>query len=184
MTQVSYAVQSGTTPSKKEVCHWVSNVAKQHYYSSWARPVPQAFCTPLPSKSSAVLLVIYTLSSQSGKRHHWIWVAFLACIITHLKIKSPTQHIQPYFSQFLRTVSRKCLLYPLMCGIPDSKGQDSLLFFFWRSILHPAWALWCLSSQQLPLIPRYPTCCSLVETPEDLGWVSLDLFGYFCCSTW
>lgn len=82
----------------------------------------------LPSKSSAVLLVIYTLSSQSGKRHCWIGVAFLVCIITHLKIKSPTQHIQPYFSQFLRTVSRKCLLYPLVCGIPDSKGQDSLLF--------------------------------------------------------
>lgn len=179
MTRVSYAVQSGATPSKKEVCHWVSNVAKQHYRSSWAGPVPPSLLViPLPSKSSAVLLVIYTLSSQSGKRHHWM-SGLLACVITHLEIKSPTQHTQPYFSQFLRTASRKCLLYPLVCGIPVSKGQDSPLFEV-VFILPEPWQ-WCLSSQQLlPLVPKYPTGCSLVETPEDVGWVSLDLFGYFC----
>lgn len=53
---------------------------------------------PLLSKYNTVLLVIYTSFSQSRKKHRWMWAAVLAHVITHLKIQSPTQHRQPYFS--------------------------------------------------------------------------------------
>lgn len=47
---------------------------------------PSSLVIPLLSKHSTVLLVTYTSFPQRRKKHGWIWAAFLAHVITHLKI--------------------------------------------------------------------------------------------------